>query len=1302
MAPSRGTWQSNRFSYVFLHGLNGNPTETWTHETDDGSGFFWPRQLLADLPGCRVMSFGYNAAFERALVENTTTINAIAQTLTSRLIDKGKGESINRPLVFIAHSLGGLVIKRILKAIAAATFKKAPEKLMKALSAHSTELQDLSDGFERTTLFTQHLIEICTYFETKTTKFAGEEPIAKEHAKMAKFPSAQDDLYQSICERLRDMGNDGLAMHRARQATYRVLQIPSSITREQAAHFISTCGQSLGGTGLLGSPSNIRVHSLASRVGQDQSTKMATVTFVRVPLLLLNRKAQWSLPFLHENTHGIITIDATFSGFTVLNDVQENEHVVDVVAIPSLGYHPFTAWQHDPGADSFMWLRDSLPKSAAGAQVFLYGYDDLSHDSDIEISIESIALLLISDLRGIGRSSLSAKPLGFLAHSLGGVVLKQCLIELANAGQSEMFMLQKVKAWELAAMIRGKRFNGLLKELQAAKNVGYLSALNGMDGSKSLDQFPIVKAHCDALRLRPGSQTIGTIAAYLREATEAVPATLTAPRNTNDGSSRWASLSFRSSWASWTGIASYLGPSVAGASGTGQTRGTMPGGLGNEANNGDSRLYDQFISTLRLHGREREEAIIQATTGTFNWIWTDNFASWLTDARPLFWIRGKPGSGKSTLMGYIWNHDELARLLPQESHDRPVIKAAFFFHYRGSHVQKSFEGMLHSILFRILQQEPRLAKVLLPEFAKLEPRQRELWTWNLPRLMAAYESLLVQNTLPVNLVLFIDALDEYDGPPKAMVDFIRTSLEKSSKGATRLKVCFSSREWAAFEENFTREPGFRIHERTYYDIREYVLSRLSSGPGGLTEDRGSDMHDILRTITKRANGVFVWVRVVMDEICRLFPERTPLNELLQYLEAAPGDLNQLYIDAVNRIPHEYRTEANFIFEGEHHPAPLKERGAGLIEVAALGNDGNNHGKEGVFSLQFMHQTVLDFVSQPGFRGIMLGRTFDLPLDNGYSLLAKWLFARAQEAAETAAETATSSPPVAPTINVLALSESTTGKSMKGFLDALEPLVIRLELRCLGVDEHISDPRIAFAAVQNLSILMQEYIREHNGRISQDHGGFSALHCLCRVAQWPLIHRNNMRYSDVHGAGRETTTIVFPIEMPVNVPAAPLLLRHGARVDATYRGETPWQILFRELPSRKFVVDVIQDNPQINALARHLLMAGQDPNVDVLISGGGATVGKALHVAPRGLAELLLEFGARVNALDGTGQTPLDLACRVRTSYRYSMAPQREKEEPARREAAYDLALLLMSHGAKLTRRGQRKWLYLCAKSNLWS
>jgi hypothetical protein len=106
------------------------------------------------------------------------------------------------------------------------------------------------------------------------------------------------------------------------------LQIPSSITRAQAAEFLSRCGGSQG-YGQLGPAFNIRVHSLASRAGQAQSTKMATATFVSVPSLLLDKKNQWSIPFVHQGIHGSITIDVTFSGFTVLNDVQPDEHVVE-------------------------------------------------------------------------------------------------------------------------------------------------------------------------------------------------------------------------------------------------------------------------------------------------------------------------------------------------------------------------------------------------------------------------------------------------------------------------------------------------------------------------------------------------------------------------------------------------------------------------------------------------------------------------------------------------------------------------------------------------------------------------------------------------------------------------------------------------------------------------------------------------------------------------------------------------------------------------------------------------------------
>ncbi|KAK4212763.1 hypothetical protein QBC37DRAFT_186794 [Rhypophila decipiens] len=435
--------------FVFLHGLNGSPKGTWTYQNgndDVPDGFFWPGQLLVDIPGCRVMTFGYNALFERALVQNTATINDIALTLVSQLIANRRGpDYVDRPLVLISHSLGGLVIKRalwnihhdrssgktptprrikeqnaiydsvagivfmgtphsgshvtnaarvkVLKAIARATFTKVPENLINALSAHSFELQELSRNFENTTIFSQHIIEICTYYETKTQKFLGEEvvplemtvlhyqnertePIPNEHTKMIKFESANDNLYKSVCDRLKEMATDGIEARTARQVTYRILQVPGTVHRVEASRFLSTCGDSV-----LGQSSNIRVHSLASRVGQAPSSKIATVTFVQVPRILLehrkSKQRHWSIPFEHEGCHKAITVDVqgTFHGFTFLNDVQPDEHCLDIIALPSLGYDPFRSWQDMAASDASMWLRDQLPELVPGSQVALYGYD---------------------------------------------------------------------------------------------------------------------------------------------------------------------------------------------------------------------------------------------------------------------------------------------------------------------------------------------------------------------------------------------------------------------------------------------------------------------------------------------------------------------------------------------------------------------------------------------------------------------------------------------------------------------------------------------------------------------------------------------------------------------------------------------------------------------------------------------------------------------------------------------------------------------------------------------------------------
>ncbi|KAI9150045.1 SERAC1 protein [Paramyrothecium foliicola] len=1412
--------------YVFLHGLNGNPKKTWSYGTDDDGGFFWPRQILVDIPGCRVMTFGYNAAFERALVENTTTIGSIAQTFISRLIDKRTGVHINRPLVLIAHSLGGLVIKKsssstsqalcnihadrhtglqtrkikeqnaiydsiaglvfigtphagshvadtarvkMLKALARATFKKAPENLVRALSAHSNELQDLSSSFERTTIFTQHVIEICTYYETKTTKFAGEEVvpqamtklhylnereegIAKEHTKMAKFPHAQDDTYQSVAQRLKDMGADGLNAQRARQATYRVSQIPGDILKSQIAQFLSTCGFSHD-QGQLGPASNIRVHSLAARLGQRRPIKTATVTFLTLPPLLANGECHWIIPFVREGTYEKILIDVDFHGFTDLNDVEPEDHVLDLIAIPGLGYHPFSTWQEDLSTSPYMWLRDSLPLLAHGTRVLLYGYESKHQDSRNSLTVQSIAISLIRALHDLGCSSLSAKPLAFLAHSLGGIVLKQCLVELANAGQSEMFILQRVKMCiflgvpnglpspsRLAAMPGSRNFDTLLDQLQADRNLDYLPTLDAMvrgygqancirlcsgyedftvekqnpddagvsalilskaqalqDGSKA-DIFPIPKPHRSLLRLRVGDEAINTIARFVVQTAEACAPL--SPQRSGQEESTLRQPSFIST--ALRQLKSYINVAPLNRI-TGEVN-LHPHAeeIGHDTESiaaaeiRNSPFYRQFLSTLTLFGREREEGTAVAYPGTLEWVWTNpdiHLSSWLADgASPLFWIRGLPGSGKSTLMRYIWDHKNLSTLLEDGTQDLPRIKSAFFFYYRGNHIQKSFEGMMHSVLLRILDQEPRLANVLLPDFVKLEPQQRDRWQWTLPKLMKAYEDILTQDYLPVEIFLFLDALDEYDGPPEAIVDFIHSSVTKSTAGKTRLKICFSSREWPSFEDSFSAGPGFRIHEHTNGDIRNYVLlrfthnTRVSQLLASGTDQERSDILAMEEDVTGRANGVFVWVKAVTDEVLNGFSRNVPTSELLALLKNFPRDLNLFYEEAIRRVPYSMRQEAFIMFEviarcddilnvveireavscapydnlrdcfeaARQYWGPaasdsairwIRERGAGLVELESA------QITTGFVFATFMHQTVLDFVSSPGFRGLILDHSYSLPLINGYTVLSKWLFVTGRQSIEEGPSFARGW-----AMDLLTRSEETTGKSMKHFLNSLDVRDFEIIWDVLGFPAaEISNPKISFAVTYGLKLFIQETIEEHNGVIP-DQGKFSLLHCLSM----------KRRYNASISANAQVLDSSSPLDI------IPILIRHGARLNSTWQGSGS---------------DYNDDYEA--TFVRHLLSAGEDPDTDILLEKNTKRskeqiLCRPLHVAGQGVAEVLLLFNASVNALDSKGRTPLDLACGVGGNP-FEIG---DHVDPAR---AYALVALLLSHGALLSVEGQKIW-----------
>lgn len=95
-------------SVVFVHGLAGDLTKTWTHP----SGVQWPRHLLkVERPLTRVMAYGYDGStYDTGSVAG---IRQHARTLLERVVGQRDDDwAESRPVIFVAHCLGGLIVKQ--------------------------------------------------------------------------------------------------------------------------------------------------------------------------------------------------------------------------------------------------------------------------------------------------------------------------------------------------------------------------------------------------------------------------------------------------------------------------------------------------------------------------------------------------------------------------------------------------------------------------------------------------------------------------------------------------------------------------------------------------------------------------------------------------------------------------------------------------------------------------------------------------------------------------------------------------------------------------------------------------------------------------------------------------------------------------------------------------------------------------------------------------------------------------------------------------------------------------------------
>lgn len=213
---------------------------------------------------------------------------------------------------------------------------------------------------------------------------------------------------------------------------------------------------------------------------------------------------------------------------------------------------------------------------------------------------------------------------------------------------------------------------------------------------------------------------------------------------------------------------------------------------------------------------DRLEEIAPAYERTFQWIFHDpavehkpwsNFVDWMKHGSGCYWINGKAGSGKSTLMKYIAADVRSRRALFLWAGRNSFISASFFLWNLGSPLQKSQIGLLRSFLFDVLDRHQGLIPTAFSGLCRTALTQSadKLSEPSFPELKRAFLNLVNQQSNSLRMCFFIDGIDEYDGDQAEL-----THLLREIASSPNVKIILSSRPTPDCVEELSEYSSLRL------------------------------------------------------------------------------------------------------------------------------------------------------------------------------------------------------------------------------------------------------------------------------------------------------------------------------------------------------------------------------------------------------------------------------------------------------------------------------------------------------------
>ncbi|PNP81422.1 hypothetical protein FNYG_05228 [Fusarium nygamai] len=321
------------------------------------------------------------------------------------------------------------------------------------------------------------------------------------------------------------------------------------------------------------------------------------------------------------------------------------------------------------------------------------------------------------------------------------------------------------------------------------------------------------------------------------------------------------------------------------------------------------------IAFQDVRTRHHEIRKVELAEETFEWMVKDemvppsyqhlkqSFRSWLEKGEGIFHITGKPGSGKSTMMNFLANHPETRSQLDKwVRNGSSIVMASVFLWNLGSAEQKNMDGMYRTLLHTILSEHRELIPQVIEDLwdaSSEEPLVSQRHLEICPNKIAtALQRLITDSTRSYQYFFFIDGLDEFQDENNP--DH-RLAVQLDGWASHQwIKICVSSREHAPWTTYFDKYPRLKIHLTTEQDIRR-MIDKYLSDDRHLKTFNPTESEKFVSKFVNMASGVFIWVKLVLQELELELNSEVSLDALYQVLDTFPKKLETFYDTILHKI-----------------------------------------------------------------------------------------------------------------------------------------------------------------------------------------------------------------------------------------------------------------------------------------------------------------------------------------------------------------------------------------------------------------